>query len=168
MLKYPITITIDTNIFDSVKYDMSDGSQLQILLKHVKDGKVKIVLSEIVLEESRTHLKRIAESLCSSIRKNRTELLKTASENIINTVGLEKFIVIPDKDTIIENANKQFDNYIQDLGAEILDVSSVNISEIVDDYFRIRAPFEHSDKKRKEYSTNNICTYSIASGKRKV
>ena len=43
MLKYPITITIDTNLFDSVKYDMSDGSQLQILLKHVKDGKVKIV-----------------------------------------------------------------------------------------------------------------------------
>ena len=94
--------------------------------------------------------------------------MKIASENIIYTVGLEKFIVIPDKDAMIENANKQFDNYIQDLGAEILDVSSVNISEIVDDYFRIRAPFEHSDKKRKEYSTNNICTYSIASGKRKV
>ena len=83
MLKYPITITIDTNIFDSVKYDMSDGSKLQILLKHVKDGKVKIVLSEIVLEESRTHLKRIDGSLCSSIRKNRNELLKIASENII-------------------------------------------------------------------------------------
>lgn len=151
MMNYPITITIDTNVFDSVKYDMSDGSKLQILLKHVKDGKVKLVLSDIVLEESKTHLERITRSLCASIRKNRADLLNIASENMISTVGLETHIVIPDKDSIIENANKQFENYIQNLGAEILDVSSVDISEIVDDYFHIRAPFERGEKKRKEF-----------------
>ena len=44
MFHYPITITIDTNIFDTMKYDLSKDSKLRVLLKHVNDGKVKIVL----------------------------------------------------------------------------------------------------------------------------
>ena len=53
----PVSITIDEffladqygnvytklSIYDRIALAMSDGSQLQILLKHVKDGKVKIV-----------------------------------------------------------------------------------------------------------------------------
>lgn len=31
MFKYPLAVTIDTNILDAAKYDLSDGSTLQLL-----------------------------------------------------------------------------------------------------------------------------------------
>ena len=151
MLHYPITITIDTNIFDSVKYDLSDGSKLQILSKHVKDGKVKIVLSDIVLNESKAHLKRLMENIYSEIRKNRTDLLKLTSEYMINSVGLKAFIVMPDKESVIENASMRFSDYLNSMNVEMLGVSNVDVTEIVDDYFNVRPPFENGEKKRKEF-----------------
>ena len=33
LFKYPIAVTIDTNIFDSAKYDLSENSTLQLLKK---------------------------------------------------------------------------------------------------------------------------------------
>ena len=45
MLRFPIVITIDTNIFDSTQYDFSENSKLGILLKYVKEEKIKVVLT---------------------------------------------------------------------------------------------------------------------------
>lgn len=151
MFRYPITITIDTNIFDSMKYDLSADSKLQVLLKQVKDGKVKVVLSDIVLKEAKAHLEKCSKSLYSQIRKNRNQLLEIANENLINTVGLEDYIEIPDKMKIVDSANEKFNQYISDLNAEILEISMVDINEIVEDYFEIRAPFQNGEKKRKEF-----------------
>lgn len=39
MFKYPLAVTIDTNIFDAAKFDLGDGSTLRILEKYVKMGK---------------------------------------------------------------------------------------------------------------------------------
>lgn len=41
MLKYPICITIDTNVFDATKYDFSESSPLGLLKKYVQKGKSK-------------------------------------------------------------------------------------------------------------------------------
>ena len=151
MFRYPITITIDTNNFDSVKYDLSEDSKLQVLLKQVKDNKVKVVLSDVVLKEAKAHLEKCSKALYSQIRKNRNQLLEISNENLINTVGLENYIEIPDKNTIVESANEKFNKYISDLNAEVLDISMIDINEIIDDYFEIRAPFQNGEKKRKEF-----------------
>lgn len=151
MLRYPITITIDTNIFESEKYDLSENSRLQILLKHVKEGKIIVVLSDIVLREIKAHLEKNASQIYSQIRKNRGNLLKISNENLIHTVGLDEYITIPQKDRIIKQASDIFDSYISELAKEVLDVKNVNLCEIVDDYFDIRPPFQDGEKKRKEF-----------------
>ena len=48
MIKYPIYVTLDTNILDSANYDFDEKSTLQLLANYVKKGKVKVVLSNIV------------------------------------------------------------------------------------------------------------------------
>lgn len=53
MIKYPLYVTLDTNIFDANKLDFSQDSTLGLLVNHVKAGKIKIVLSNIVLKRSR-------------------------------------------------------------------------------------------------------------------
>ena len=52
MFKYPLAVTIDTNIFDAAKFDLCDASPLKTLENYVKNGKIKVVLSDIVVEAS--------------------------------------------------------------------------------------------------------------------
>ena len=56
MFKYPLAVTIDTNIFDAAKFDLCDTSTLKILENYVKSGKIKVILSDIVVRESKRHI----------------------------------------------------------------------------------------------------------------
>lgn len=56
MFKYPLAVTIDTNIFDAAKFDLCDTSPLKTLENYVKNGKIKVVLSDIVVRESKRHI----------------------------------------------------------------------------------------------------------------
>ena len=76
MFKYPLAVTIDTNIFDAAKFDLGDGSTLRILEKYVKNGKIKVVLSDIVVRESRRHIASQAKTVCSIVRTARAKVLE--------------------------------------------------------------------------------------------
>ena len=73
MIKYPIYVTLDTNILDAAKFDFERKSTLQILSNYVKKGKVKIVLSNIVIKEAEKHIAERGARICSIIRRLRTE-----------------------------------------------------------------------------------------------
>ena len=73
MFKYPIAVTIDTNILDAAKYDLSEGSTLQLLKDYVDEGVIKVVLSNIVVRESKKHLAKQVNKVCSCKKiKNRS------------------------------------------------------------------------------------------------
>lgn len=56
MIKYPLYVTLDTNIFDANKLDFSKESTLGLLVNYVEAGKIKIVLSNIVIKEVEKHV----------------------------------------------------------------------------------------------------------------
>ena len=56
MIKFPLYVTLDTNIFDSNKLDFSKDSTLSLLINYVETGKIKIVLSNIVVKEVEKHI----------------------------------------------------------------------------------------------------------------
>lgn len=56
MFKYPLAVTIDTNIFDAAKFNLGDASTLRILENYVRRGKIKVILSNIVIQESKNTL----------------------------------------------------------------------------------------------------------------
>lgn len=58
MIKFPLYVTLDTNIFDSNKLDFSKDSTLSLLINYVETGKIKIVLSNIVVKEVEKHIVR--------------------------------------------------------------------------------------------------------------
>ena len=45
MIKYPLNVTIDTNIFEANKFDFGTDSTMRLLVKNVQNGKIKLVLS---------------------------------------------------------------------------------------------------------------------------
>lgn len=151
MFSYPINVTIDTNVFDSCKYDLSENSTLRILSNYVKDNKVKVYLSNIVIREAKAHLKKQAIGLYSKIRNNRKEMLDIADEDLISVSGLKDYILIPEKQDIIDKTWNRFNDFINSLKPIIFDNSEIDLDEIIDDYFDFNAPFEQSKEKRKEF-----------------
>lgn len=152
MIKYPIYVTLDTNILDSANYDFDEKSTLQLLANYVKKGKVKVVLSNIVVKEAEKHIVQRGVKVYSLMRKIRAEALKTAADYQIKQLGLGHILDLStDKAEIGQKSIDLLHKYIADLDAEILDTSKINLDAIIDDYFEIRAPFQHGDKKRKEF-----------------
>lgn len=152
MIKYPIYVTLDTNILDAAKFDFEEKSTLQLLVNYVKKGKVKVVLSNIVIRESEKHIAKRGASLYGLVRTLRSDALKTATKHQIENLGLERILDINiDRDEIKQRSINLLHKYIEDLEVEILDTSKINWDTIIDDYFEIRAPFQPGEKKRKEF-----------------
>lgn len=152
MFKYPINVTIDTNIFDAAKYDFNENSTLQLLVKYVRKGKVRVILSNIVVKEAEKHIAEQGMKLCGIARKFRTEALNVSTERLINCVGLNRLLVLTDDKNLVKKKSIElFEEYIKDIDAEILDTNQINIDTIIDDYFEIRPPFQPGEKKRKEF-----------------
>ena len=152
MIKYPIYVTLDTNILDAANFDFNEKSTLQLLVNYVKKGKVKVVLSNIVVKEAEKHIAKRGVCVCSLMRKLRADALKTATDYQIKQLGLGHILELStDKAAISQKSIDLLHKYIADLDAEILDTSKIDLDAIIDDYFEIRAPFQIGEKKRKEF-----------------
>lgn len=153
MIKYPLYVTIDTNIFDSTGYDLGQNGTLGHLYSYVQSGKIKIVLSNIVIREAQNHIKERAYEIAALSKKLRDEIRsnKKYSDNFVTDIEMGYLIEKVDRNELAEKAKKNLDSFIEKLDAEIMDSSQVDVEQIFDDYFSYAAPFENSEKKRKEF-----------------
>lgn len=151
MIKYPLNVTIDTNIFEANKFDFGTDSTLSLLVKNVQNGKIKLVLSDIVIREVEKHIYRRDENVCGKARKLRKEYLDILPEQYLVDIGMEIYVQIPNKEEVYNQANNVFYNFLEDCKVERLDIDSINLETIIEDYFSVRPPFENSEKKRKEF-----------------
>ena len=151
MIKYPLNVTIDTNIFEANKFDFGTDSTMSLLVKNVQNGKIKLVLSNIVISEVEKHICRCVDKVCGKARKLRQEYLDILPEQYLADIGMGIYVQIPDKKTIHQSAKDVFAKFLEDCKVERLDTGSINLEEILEDYFAVRPPFENSEKKKKEF-----------------
>ena len=151
MIKYPLNVTIDTNIFEANKFDFGTDSTMSLLVKNVQNGKIKLVLSNIVISEVEKHICRCVDNVCGKARKLRNEYLDILPEQYLTDIGMGMYVQIPDKKTIHQRAKDIFAKFLEDCKVERLDTGSINLEEILEDYFAVRPPFENSEKKKKEF-----------------
>lgn len=152
MFKYPLAITIDTNIFDAAKFDLGDTSTLRILKNYVKNGKIKVVLSDIVVRESKKHIANQVKEVYGIMRTARTNALKISTEHLISTIGLGEILrIVKSKDELISKGEEMFDDFLRTINAEILSADLIDVGLILDDYFGTKPPFENGEKKKSEF-----------------
>lgn len=151
VIRYPLYVTLDTNIFVSNKFDFGQDSTLGLLVKYVEAGKINVVLSNIVISEVAKHITEEGDKICGSVRKLRTDILKTASEEYIKQVGLDTLLQILNKQEIRNKSQSEWEKYIKKINPEIMDNTSIDLDKIISDYFNFNPPFENNDKKRKEF-----------------
>ena len=151
MIKFPISLFIDSNIFDSSKYDFSSNGVLNLLIDYVNEKKIKLYISHIVEGEVREHLNKKAAHLCNAINKEREEHFKKISENLVMESSISHIFNRINKKALKEELNLVFDNFLLNSKAIILDSKSVDCNQIVNDYFNYTLPFENKESKRNEF-----------------
>ena len=152
MFKYPLAVTIDTNIFDAARFDLCDTSTLKILENYVKSGKIKVVLSDIVVRESKRHIADQIKKICGIMRKARAAALEGSTEHLITTIGLGEILrIVKNKDELISKGEEMFDDFLRTINAEILGVDLIDVGLILGDYFETKPPFENGEKKKSEF-----------------
>ena len=152
MFKYPLAVTIDTNIFDAAKFNLGDASTLRILENYVRRGKIKVVLSDIVVRESKRHIAARVKEVCGIVNIARNSALKVYNEHLISSIGMnEMFRIVESEDDIIAKEEKVFDDFLCAIDAEILGTDLIDINSVLSDYFGAKPPFEESGKKKSEF-----------------
>ena len=140
-------ITLDTSIFDQHGLKLESG-----LLKTLEqfNGKPSpLILSEIIVREVISHLKKKAEESRSLVEKairNSPAHLSLTSENV-NIARCSLIPEINDKE-IAENRMKAFCN---SAGAIQIPVATVELDAIIKKYFDHEPPFAGAGKKKSEF-----------------
>lgn len=124
MVKYPLFVTIDTNIFDQCKYNYSDKGSLKRLARYVNSGKIKIVLSDIVVGEITSHVTNKAEEVAGCYKKLYKTLCKEYSNGFIQSLGIDITQVEHDKEELKQKAKSVLQSYLEDLDYDVLEVSA--------------------------------------------
>lgn len=151
MFVYPMSVFIDTNIFDECKYHLEDTSVLKILRKFADDKKICLYTSNIVLGEVEKHIKDNVSSTYDVLKKQIKEMRKLISPSILVDTPIKLYFELPLNDGLEDAAFTKFYEYICEVGFTVLDNSGVDANQIVDDYFHCRPPFEDNVKKKSEF-----------------
>lgn len=151
MIKYPLFVTIDTNIFDQCKYNYSEKGSLKRLARYVNSGKIKIVLSDIVVGEITSHVTNKAEEVAGCYKKLYKTLCKEYSNGFIQSLGIDITQVEHDKEELKQKAKSVLQSYLEELDYDVLDCESIELKQIINDYFSHTPPFENKVDKKSEF-----------------
>lgn len=142
-MEFPIDVFIDTQIYVNQSFDFSERGRLELLKKQVKRGAINLLTSVIVVQEVRKHIKDNVEKKVDEINKkyNSRELA------VFRNSRYENFFKELDSQELVEEALDRFEGYLSDTKAVFLDINTVAISEVLDDYFSGKKPFGSKNKK---------------------
>lgn len=151
MLDYPISVFLDTNIFIEAKYDFSSKGILSTLNKYINEGKIKLFISNIVLNEVKKHLNENTAILCNIFKDARASVFKKYSSNVLAETSVANLFTKIEKDALKVEMNLLFDNFIVASKATVFDNSGVDCNQIITDYFSGTPPFETKESKKYEF-----------------
>lgn len=150
-MNYPISVFLDSNVFIACKYNTSKDSELGILLRYIKGGKINLFLSNIVKREVESHISEDVDVAIGQLKK----ALKTAKNSIalqsLKETKLYSYFDLPTKECIENQLKMQFEEYLKNCGTTILNNDGVICDGILDDYFSSIPPFENREKKKHEF-----------------
>lgn len=138
-----INILIDSNIYISLKYNVYTGP-LKGLLKYMEKGIVQLYTNEIINKEVMKHVKKELEA-------EKKKIQKTIDENKMITCALRKSDY-----SLKEEIEKMCDDFFQSIQlflskALLIENNSVNLEDVLQQYFDTLPPFEDNKEKKSEF-----------------
>lgn len=152
-MDYPISVFLDTNIFVACKYNISEDSQLGILLRHIKAGKIKLFLSNIVKREVEAHICEDAESAVHYFEKALKDAKKCIAEKSLAKTSLRLCFDLPTRECVKGELKTKFEEYLLDCNAIILDNQGIPCDAILNDYFQVLLRSRIAKRKSTNFQT---------------
>lgn len=136
-------VFLDSNVFIGEKFNFNSTS-LSSLKQYLDSGLINLYTNDIVLKEVKRNIKSELEYHIGQASKiiNKPEFrcaISKEENDYINKI----FSNAPQK---LESV---FDSYVE--GAIVLDYNTVSVTELFDNYFNTKAPFEESKEKKAEF-----------------
>lgn len=151
-LDFPLNVFVDTQIFESQSFDISDKGKLGLLKKQVKKGAINFLTSEIIVGEVNKHIKVNVEQKINEINKNFNSREIAILRNSKYADSFNKL----DTEEVVKEALNKFRNYLDEAEVMYLDIDSIELKTILDDYFNSRKPFGVGKKKHEFPDAFNI------------
>ncbi len=141
-------ITLDTSIFDAQGLRLESGLLKQ--LEQFQDSSTRLILSEIVKEETLSHLMEKARDAQKEIEKS----LKQAKEHWrIQDQDIEEIKeIVFGKREAQEVVFDRFNQFAELTSLEIVEAQNyVMVGDLIQKYFKARPPFSETGKKKNEF-----------------
>ena len=151
MIKYPLSVFLDTHVFIGSRYDLNEESLLSKLKKLVNNKKVIIYTSNIVLRETERHIKLDISYGIEELKRSKKAISKKIAPTIVKNTYLGNIFESPCQKDIEEVALAKFKQFLDESKVVYLDNEGIDIDRILDDYFNGNAPFENREVKKYEF-----------------
>lgn len=146
-----LAVTIDTNIFDSARFDFGVNGVLYKLKEYVDEKKIKIFLSPIVKGEVEKHIRAKTISFWEALEKVSKDFKESSSNDHELIVKLESLLEESEKNRIVESEINKFRKFVCDIHAEIVGYNNLDVEEVFNAYFEENPPFEVRENKKAEF-----------------
>ena len=141
-------ITLDTSVFDGQGLRLESGLLKQ--LEQFQDSSTRLILSEVVKEETLSHLTKKAKDAQKEIEKS----LKQAKDHWkVEVQDLEDIKnLIFDRREAQEIASERFSQFVELTSLEIVEAQNhIMVGDLLQKYFKAKPPFSEIGKKKNEF-----------------
>lgn len=122
-LEFPIEVFVDTQIYENQSFDVSERGRLELLKKQVKRGAIKLLTSEIVVQEVKKHIKDNIEKKVNEINKN----FRSRELAIFRNSKYKDYFNEINSQELVKEALLKFESYLLDAEVIYLDINTVGI-----------------------------------------
>ena len=140
-------ISLDTQVFVAAAFGFN-GKSFEALKKHLASKRLNLVMTDITVHEVKSRIKQsVAEELIHQRKYvNQASALFNSSLPDVQS-GLKKL----DPDTVIKDLCDQFDSFLAETNATIIDASAITAGNVIEKYFTGEPPFGPGEKKKHEF-----------------
>jgi len=141
------TVSLDTQVFVDTGFCLNSKA-FQALKDYCTSGRLKLVMSDITVREIRANIRKYvaAEVLLQRQFCNKADVLYNSAIPSVKA-SMVKF----DEKAIADDLCNQFDHFLTECNAEILDSTSLSAGDVLDKYFAEEPPFGKKEEKKHEF-----------------
>jgi hypothetical protein len=141
------TISLDTQVFVATGFGFS-GKSFEALKKHLASGRLSLVMTDIAVREVKSRIKQSVAAELANQRKYVSEASALFNSSLPDVqAGLKKL----DSDVVSKDLCDQFDAFLRQTKARIINAGDLSIGDVLDKYFAAEPPFGDSEKKKHEF-----------------
>lgn len=140
-------IFLDTQVFYSNNFNFG-RTAFKELVGRVETDRVRVVLTSITVREVKRHIHARVKDASKLVDKVRKDLRILESSSVPEVSVRARRL---DGDAVTVEIICQFDKFLQQSRAVVLDCNDVDPEIVFDKYFNVVLPFEHREEKRREF-----------------